>query len=51
MLYPCLKDSVGIRILGLRCSWWHLCQANDTIGSERSVFSENWIITVFSVLR
>ena len=34
-------DSFGICLLGLRCSWWHLRQANDAIASERSIFSEN----------
>ena len=41
MSYPRCADSVGIRILGLRCSWWHSSQANDAVSSERSVFSEN----------
>ena len=34
-------DSVGIRILGLRSSYWHSRQANDAVASERSIFSEN----------
>ena len=34
-------DSVGIRILGLRCSKWHSREANDAVTSERSIFSEN----------
>ena len=34
-------DSFGIRLLGLRCSWWHLRQANDAVASEQSIFSEN----------
>ena len=34
-------DYVGIHILGLRCSWGHLRQANDAVASERSIFSEN----------
>ena len=38
---PTLRGSVGIRILGLRCSWWHLRQANDAVASERSIFSKN----------
>ena len=34
-------DSIGIPILGLRCSWWHSRQANDATGFEQSIFSEN----------
>ena len=34
-------DSVGIRILELRSSQWHLRQANDAVASERSNFSKN----------
>ena len=34
-------DSVGIRISGLRCSWWNPRHANDTVASKRSIFSEN----------
>ena len=34
-------DSVGIRLLGLRCSLWHSRQANCAVASERSIFSEN----------
>ena len=41
MSCPHCADLIGIRILGLRCSWWHLRQANDAIGSERSIFSED----------
>ena len=41
MSCPRCADSVGIRILGLRCSWWHLRQTNDAIASEPSIFSEN----------
>ena len=38
---PLCVDFVGICILGLRSSYWHLRQANDTVASERSIFSEN----------
>ena len=34
-------DSVGARILGLRCSWWHSRQANDAVPSDQSIFSKN----------
>ena len=34
-------ESVGIRILGVRCSRWHSRQTNDAVASERSIFSEN----------
>ena len=42
MSCPRCTDSVGIRLLGLRCSWWHSRQANDIVASERSIFSENY---------
>ena len=41
MSCPSCVDSVGIRLLGLRCSWWHSRQANDAVASERSIFREN----------
>ena len=41
-------DSVAIRILGLRCTWWHWRQANDAIASERSILSENHDVKVFT---
>ena len=41
MSCPRCVDFVGIRILGVRCSWWHSRQANDAVASERSIFSEN----------
>ena len=41
MYFQPSADSFGIRLLGLRCSWWHSRQANDVIASERSIFSEN----------
>ena len=34
-------DSVGIRIVGLRSSYWHSRLANEAVASERSIFSEN----------
>ena len=49
MSCPCCADSVGIRILGLRCSWWHSRQANDAVASEQSIFSENQDYKSFSV--
>ena len=27
----CGSNSIGIRILGLRCSWWHSRQVNDAL--------------------
>ena len=38
---------------GLKCSWWHPRQANDTVASEPSIFSENhdYIYKFFSVSR
>ena len=41
MSCPRCVDSVGIHILGVRCSWWHSRHANDGIASDRSIFSEN----------
>ena len=41
MSCPRYADAVGIRILGLRCSWWHSRQANDAVASKRSIFSKN----------
>ena len=41
-------DSFDIRLLGLRCSWWHLRQANDAVASEGSIFSENQDYKSFS---
>ena len=34
-------DSVGVCILGLRCSWWHLRQANDVVSFQWSIFSKS----------
>ena len=34
-------DSVGIRRLGFKCSWWHPGQSNDAVASESCIFSEN----------
>ena len=34
-------DSFGIHRLGVKFSWWHRRQANDTIASERSIFIKN----------
>ena len=48
MAFQPSADSFGIRRLGVKCSWWHPRQANDTVASERSIFSENQIIKVFS---
>ena len=48
---PHCVDSVGIRILGLRNSWWHSRQANDAVASERSNFSKNHDDKMFSVSR
>ena len=33
-------DSFGIHLLGFKCSWWHLWQANDAGASERSILSK-----------
>ena len=41
MTFQPSADSFGICRLGLKCSWWHLRQANDAVASEPSVFSEN----------
>ena len=41
MSCPCCAYSIDIHILGLRCSWWHSRQANDVIGSEQSILSQN----------
>ena len=41
MSCPRCTDFVGIRLLGLRCSWWYSRQANEAIVSERTIFSEN----------
>ena len=41
MSFQLSADSFGIRLLGLRCSWWHSRQTNDAIASEPSIFSEN----------
>ena len=41
MLCPCCMDSVGISILVLSCSWWHLRQANDGVASDQRIFSES----------
>ena len=40
-------DAVGILILGLRSSTWHLRQANDIVAFERSIFSENHVYKSF----
>ena len=39
MSYQPSADSFGIRLLGVKCSWWHPRQANDAVASERSIFS------------
>ena len=45
---PHCADTTGIRILGLKSSWWHSRQANDTIASEQSIFkAKTRIIKVF----
>ena len=41
MTFQPSADSFGIRRLGFKCSWWHPRQANDTVASEPSIFSEN----------
>ena len=41
MAFQPSADSFGIRRLGFKCSWWHPRQANDTVASEPSIFSEN----------
>ena len=48
MAFQPSADSFGIRRLGVKCSWWHRRQANDTVASKRSIFSE---ITVISFPR
>ena len=40
---------VDFCILGLRCSWWHSRQANDTVGSERYILAKIRIIDVLCV--
>ena len=47
MSFQISADSFGIRILGLRCSWWHSRQSNDAVASERRIFSENQDYKVF----
>ena len=49
MSCPRCADSVGIRILGLGCSWWHSRQANDAVVSEQSIFNENQDYKFFCV--
>ena len=52
MSCPRCVDSVGIRILWLRSSYWHSRQANDAVASERSIFSkQNTIIIYKTVFR
>ena len=41
MAFQPSADSFGICRLGFKCSWWHRRQANVTVASERSIFSEN----------
>ena len=43
-------DSFGIRLLGLRCSWWHSRQENDAVASEQSIFSENQDYKFFRIV-
>ena len=48
MTFQPLADSFGIRRFRCKCSWWHWKQANDTVASERSIFSENHDYKSFS---
>ena len=41
MSYPRCVESVSIRILWLRSTYWHSRLANATVASERSIFSKN----------
>ena len=41
MAFQPSADSFGIHRLWFKCSWWHRRQANDTVASELSIFSEN----------
>ena len=41
MAFQPSADSVGIRHLGFKCSWWQAGQTNDAVASESSTFSEN----------
>ena len=41
MAFQPSADSVGIRRLGFKCSWWHPGQSKDAVASEPSIFSEN----------
>ena len=41
MAFQSSADSVGIRRLGFKCSWWHPGQSNNAVASEPSIFSEN----------
>ena len=47
MAFQPSADSVGIRRLGFKCSWWHPGQSNDAVASEPSIFSENHNYTRF----
>ena len=40
MAFQPSADSLGVRRLGFKCSWWHPKQANDAVASEPSIFSE-----------
>ena len=41
MAFQPSADSLGIRRLGCKCSWWHPRQANDAVASEQAFFCEN----------
>ena len=41
MAFQPSADSVGIRRLGFKCSWWHPGQSNDAVAPELNIFSEN----------
>ena len=49
MAFQPSADSVGIRRLGFKCSWWHLRQAHDAVASEPSILAKIAIINFFCV--
>ena len=48
MAFQPSADSFRIRRLGFKCNWWHPRQANNTVASESSSFSENHDYKFFS---
>ena len=41
MAFQHSADSVGIRCLGFKCSWWHPGRSKNAVASEPSIFSKN----------